>query len=390
MSWPGHPDRLGLIAPTLLLFAAQAELSRAQQPRFVYPVPPADSYTVRTGITYRASSGTLPFDLFVPRKPTNGERLPVLVIFNGYGGSIMRTSEQSRAWAKAATAQGLAAIAVETTPGHAAEDFDSLTTYLDTHAADLAVDPGQIAVIAWSGNAATAVETVESPRRQSVKAAVMYYGSGPVEHVRLDLPVLFVRAGLDQPEWNRAMDSVIAAGLTANAPWSVVNYPAGHHGFDVFDDNVSSREMIEATFRFLHLVLSPSYEAGLRAGLPVATAASAVGTGDYARAVMLYQRLAEADPHNAQLLLAYGKALLGAKRYHEARNQFDRVKALGTAGPRDLGVPAARASMLDNDPDAAIAWLRSIPAANRPADLEGDPDFASLRGRADFEALFQH
>jgi hypothetical protein len=37
------------------------------------------------------------------------------------------------------------------------------------------------------------------------------------------------------------------------------------------------------------------------------------------------------------------EALLGAKRYREARAQFDRVKQIGGAGPRDLGLPAARA-----------------------------------------------
>jgi dienelactone hydrolase len=278
---------------------------------------------------------------------------------------------------------------MEATQGHVAEDLDSLTAYLGRHAADFGIDPEQVAVIAWSGNVSTGLETVEKPSRRAIKAAVMYYGSGAFEHARLDLPVLFVRAGLDQPDANHNLDLAISAGLTANAPWSILNFPAGHHGFDVLDNNDASREIIEETFRFLQLALSPAYQTALRAGLPDATAASAFSTGDFARAVTLYQPLVEAHPRDAHLLLAYGNALIGAKRYREARTFFDRVKDIGTAGPRDLAVPAARATALDNDPDAAIAWLKSIPQdIELPKTLETDSAFVSLQGRADFHALF--
>ena len=373
----------------LVILLACAELCAAQEQRFVSPVP-SGSFTVRSALTYQGASGSRPFDLFRPAKQSNGERLPVLVIFNGYGISMMRTSAQSQGWAEAAAAHGLCAITMEATQGHVAEDLDSLTGYLERHAADFGIDAEQIAVIAWSGNVSTGLETVEKPSRRAIKAAVMYYGSGPVERVRLDLPVLFVRAGLDQPDANHNLDLAISAGLTANAPWSILNYPAGHHGFDVVDNDDASREIVEETFRFLRLVLSPIYENALRAGLPEATAASAFSTGDFARAVTLYQPLVEAHPRDPHLLLAYGNALIGAKRYREARTFFDRVKAIGTAGPRDLAVPAARASALDNDPDAAIVWLESIPRdIELPKALETDSAFVSLQGRADFHALFQ-
>jgi dienelactone hydrolase len=364
-------------------------LCAAQEPRFVYPLPPTDSFVVQSGMTYPSSSGPLAFDLFRPAKTTNAHRLPVLIVFNGFGGSFMRTFTQSQSWAKAATAHGLAAITLETTPGHVAQDFDSLLAHLTRRASGLRVDPDQIAVIAWSGNAAAAIETVENPSREAIKAAAIYYGSGPFQQVRLDLPVLFVRSGLDQPETNHYLDLTISSGLTANAPWTVLNYSSGHHAFDVFDDNDYSRAVVEATFQFFHLALSPSYQSVLRAGIRLATAASAFSTGDYAKAVTLYRPLVDAHPDDVRLVLAYGNSLLGARRYREARSQFDRAKAIGNAGPRDLGVPAARASILDHDPDAAIAWLKTIPPQFLPSTLESDSDFASLRGRQDFAALFR-
>jgi len=89
-----------------------------------------------------------------------------------------------------------------------------------------------------------------------------------VPQVRLDLPVLFVRAGLDQPLTNQSFDRRIAAGIAANAPWTVLNYPGGQHGFDVFDDNDLSREIIEETFRFAQLAISGSHQSPCMADSP--------------------------------------------------------------------------------------------------------------------------
>ena len=211
--------------------------------------------------------------------------------------------------------------------------------------------------------------------------------------MRLDLPVLFVRAGLDQPLTNQSLDRRIAAGLAANAPWTVLNYPGGHHGFDVSDDNDLSREIIEETFHFAQLAIAgshrPSHQAAVQDGLSEATAAGAMFTKDFSRAAALYREIVAVHPQDARLLLAFGNALSGAKQYKEARAQFDRAKAIGGLGPSDLGLPAAKACLLDHDPEAAMAWLKTIPAQGLPASLRSDPDFASLGERADFHALFQ-
>ena len=80
----------------------------------------------------------------------------------------------------------------------------------------------------------------------SMTAAVMYYGSANVTQFRLDLPVLFVRAGLDRPGVNdrsrrwrardRAERAVDAAELCG-----------GHHGFETVDDTETTRRVIDET-----------------------------------------------------------------------------------------------------------------------------------------------
>ena len=111
-----------------------------------------------------------------------------------------------------------------------------------------------------------------------------------MSQVRLDLPVLFVRAGLDQPLSNQSFDRTIAAGMAANAPWTELNYPGGHHGFDVLDDSDLSREIIEETFRFAQLAISDSHQSALHGGLTEANAAGAMFNEDFARAAALYSR----------------------------------------------------------------------------------------------------
>jgi acetyl esterase/lipase len=138
----------------ILAFISLILTCPAQEQRLVYPAASPESVTVRNGMNYKTSgSTTLAFDLFRPAAAGKEQRLPVFVIFNGFGGTFMRNSPQARSWAKIATAHGLAAVTMETTTGHVAEDFDSFVAYLREHAADLQVDPEQIAVIAWSGNA---------------------------------------------------------------------------------------------------------------------------------------------------------------------------------------------------------------------------------------------
>jgi len=377
--------RSGILFILVVLLASSA---CSQELRFVYPVPAPTDFTQRKLIYKQAGQTGLSLDLFLPTASARLKPLPLFIIFNGFGGEFMRTSAQAQGWAKAATAHGFAAITTESTAERVAEDFDSLALYLRQHAEDLRIDPERLVVIAWSGNVSAGLPAVEDPQRKAIKAAVIYYGSADVSQVRLDLPVLFVRAGLDQPLTNQSFDRRIAAGIAANAPWTVLNYAGGHHGFDVLDDNDLSREIINETFRFAELAISGSHQSALQGGFAEASAAGAMFTEDFARAAALYHELVAVHPQDARLLLAYGNALNGAKQYKEARAQFDRAKAIGGLGPRDLGLPAAKACVLDHDPEAAIAWLKTIPPQFLPASIQSDPDFAALKDRADFQSLF--
>ena len=101
----------------------------------------------------------------------------------------------------------------------------------------------------------------------------------------------------------------------------------------------------------------------------------------------IYADLVAARPDDARLRLSYGEALLGNAQYAEACGELEKLKGKGL-GPRDLGLPAARACMLKGDADAAMAWLKTIPTRFLPPDVQNERAFAPLKSREDFRALF--
>jgi hypothetical protein len=251
----------------LATFAAFAPSVGAQTPRFVYPSSPAS-------VTVRRDVGAM--DIYRPVRRAKGERLPVAILFAAFGGAEMRHNVQFSGWGEASAAHGLVTLV--------AEDIDSALVYLGRHADELGADPERVAVVAWSAHAAAGLPLIEDPRRQAIKAAMIYYG----------------------------------------AP--------RHHGFDLLDDNAASREIIDRTIAYMRSTLSDSVQAALRAGLAIAEAAGAASRGDYAEAVSRYAAVAAAQPTDAsiQLLLRCAASAHRSRQTARTRRQCRRSPCSST------------------------------------------------------------
>ncbi len=362
--------------------AVLGSVAAAQEMRFFYPAPPASAVDVSKDQAY----GALQMDVYRPRNAA-GKTLPALVFFNIASGA-QRSNAFYKAWAEIAASRDLVAILPDLRDESFEKDFDALVAHLASNAASLGVDRERIAVYAGSGNVFRALPLLQNPRQTTIKAAVMYYGSAQVTEFRRDLPLLFVRAGLDRPPVNRAITELVTQASNQNAPVMLLSYPGGHHAFEIVDDEDATRDAIDSTIDFVKRTTTPTYQASLRRGLPEATAAAHVSTGNFAAAASSYAALVKTRPDDARLRLSYGEALLGASQFDAACTELEKLKGKGL-GPRDLGVPAARACMQKGDADAAIAWLKSIPQRFLPRALEKDPIFAPIQNRAEFKALFQ-
>jgi dienelactone hydrolase len=378
------------VGGTAALTSTFALTVAAQEPRFFYPPPAPGSVTTSQDVQYGAEdTAKLRMDVY---RPAVASRTlgPVLIFFNGTG--LPRDAAMYVGWARTAASKGLVAIVPDLRAEHAAQDFHTLITYLNEHAKNYGIDREAMAVYAGSGNVFTALPIVEDPNQTAIRAAVMFYGTAPVTQFRRDLPVLFVRAGLDRPSVTGAtppgITGLAALAILQNAPVTLLNNAAGHHAFETVDDDAATHDVIEQTIDWVKRATAGTYQAALRRGMPEATAAGEVATGQYSAAVAAYAAIVRARPNDARVRLAYGEALLGDRQYAAACSELAQLKGKGL-GARDVGLPAARACALTGDSAAAIGWLASIPSQFLPPDVADDPAFAQLRTRTDFQALFQ-
>jgi len=181
----------------------------------------------------------------------------------------------SISWGQLIAASGLVAIAY--TNRQPAEDLDALLHHVRDNAAALGIDGDRVGVWACSGNVPLALSALIAHGHDFLKCGALLYGymldldgatgvaeaaaavrfTNPnagrsLDDLAKDLPLLIVRAGLDQfAGLNDSIDRFIAKGLSLNRPITLVNHAAGPHSFDLLDDSDASRHIIRQVLAFL-------------------------------------------------------------------------------------------------------------------------------------------
>ena len=62
---------------------------------------------------------------------------------------------------------------------------------------------------------------------------------------------MLVRAGKDKLTYlNQTIEEFIITAMQKNLPVTLINYSNGRHGFDAFNDNDTTRMIIESTLDF--------------------------------------------------------------------------------------------------------------------------------------------
>lgn len=64
-------------------------------------------------------------------------------------------------------------------------------------------------------------------------------------------PLLVVRAGLDRPELNQALDGFAKVAAEVKAPVTLLRHDQGHHAFDALDATDETRATLDQVFSFL-------------------------------------------------------------------------------------------------------------------------------------------
>jgi hypothetical protein len=328
----------------------------------------------------------------------------VVIFANGVGPGL-RQLRGYRDWARLVTTRGLAGVLYDGTTFDPQETFpsylrrsigylDSLVATLERRRAAHGIDASKI--ILWAGSAQTQTGTPFAlGGHPGVVGYVLYYGSGEVRDPRTTVPVFVARAGLDSPGLNAALDSLTHQLIRAGVPLTVMNYPAGSHGFDIVDSTAMSARVIAETLDFMAAATEPSLQQALVDGAPEAAAAGAMAAQRWGEAERLYAELAQRRPQSRSVAWRLGLAQLANDHPSAALTSFDRARALGQGGARDIGLPATRAAMRAGNTPRAIEWLRwalqSFPRIR--AEVQADAELApllerpELRGDSRFEGV---
>ena len=138
----------------------------------------------------------------------------------------------------------------------AGEDIEAVFAYIHTQAGKMGLDADRLGVWVFSGAGKLLPGILR--RQESIKSLVLYYAL--LEFNREDalwpsvfkkIPLGVARAGLDRAKINKNLDELAKRARAAQVSLELWQHAAGHHGFDILDDDEQSREIIAQTIAFL-------------------------------------------------------------------------------------------------------------------------------------------
>jgi acetyl esterase/lipase len=175
----------------------------------------------------------------------------------------------------------MAAIVYETI--NPENDLKSLIQYINSNTDNLNIDVNKIGAYSCSANTPTEIAYVLNDSNCIFKCAVVYYGiflttdfkyistidtlsqnmgfvtprlSEPTFWNR-KVPLLIVHAGKDfVPHTNESLTSFVEKAIVQNVPITLMIHSNGVHGFDIYTDNESTRQIIKNTLEFWKFYLT--------------------------------------------------------------------------------------------------------------------------------------
>ena len=273
-------------APVLAQDRREKSFDELVNAPLVLKKPGTERAKVTANLAYHPGAGdaNLLMDVYAPPGLEAGERRPVLMFVHGGAGSDSRPKDWGiyKGWGRLAAASDLIGVTFTHRLGYpnpqlanSGADVAAAIDYVRANAAKLGADPDRICLAAYSAGgplltlgyddkrpylrcliavyAFLDVQQSNLHREHETPALVKQYSM--IEHLGMkrakEMPMLIARAGLDEiPTMNDSIDRFIARAIRENANVTVMNHPAGVHGFDNQNDDDRSREIMEALLIF--------------------------------------------------------------------------------------------------------------------------------------------
>ena len=266
------------------ILAQNTQNTQRERGAVVYDLPGMDDIITKKDIPYKEIAGTtLKMDIYYPPDFDFQRKIPAVIMVLGFPdaagkkllGTEFRNFIQLVSWCKIISVSGMAAIIYESVDPE--KDIISLSNYLRANESKLLIDNYKIGAFTLSGHSPTAVTYVLNDSNNIFKCAVVYYGFFLTEDFKYliqidslsqkmgfktprlseptgwkkDIPIMIVRAGKDNaPYLNQSIESFCEKALSQNLPITLINNANGVHGFDIYNDDETSRHFIKNTVEF--------------------------------------------------------------------------------------------------------------------------------------------
>ncbi len=217
----------------------------------VYQTSDMQKVQIKTGVVYKTAGDTaLSLDIYYPPEFDKRTKRPVVIFNNGVGSPELPRWRAYTDWARLIAASGLIAVNYQSRQGRAFVDTEDLIAYVRTHGDELRLDADRIGLWTCSANTGVGLPLMMQQEKSFIQCGVVYYGSAQLQTMRTDLPVLYVRSGLDGLGINTGIEYTIRHMTEVECDLTFIHYPEGQHAFDIFDDNDRSRQIIRQTVEF--------------------------------------------------------------------------------------------------------------------------------------------
>lgn len=335
--------------------------------------------------TYPTSDDAeLAFSLY--RGSQTDRAAPVVIVLSLGSAPDTYRRPQYTDWARLLASEGLVAVTLQSRWERHEEDVPALLHHLRTNARTLRLHADRVGAWACSGVVGAAFDTLVEPGL-GISAMAFYYGAPHGGEAPSDTSFLLVRAGKDNADLNARLGALAERAARSGSDVALIDYPQGHHAFDILDDAPRSRQILRRTAAYFRDVLAD----GDRDAAPPATARNALAhwsAGEWAEAAEAYRTHTDTHPEDPIGWYRLASCLMRIDELEQALHPLDRAAELDYRRA-DCLYNAACVHALGGRTDEALASLEAAIDAgfDDGRHMRADPDLASLRSHPRFESL---
>jgi acetyl esterase/lipase len=263
----------------------------------VYAIPGMDEISPRRNLVYKTNGDEkLLADLYLPVAKHGQAAYPVVIFIHGAVPEGVKPKDWAAymSWGRLLASSGIAAITFNlrlygswkggydsASVPIAATDVEDLVRYVRDNGVRLGVDPDRICLAAFSaGGPLLSVSLRQSPAYVRCYVGFYSYLGDPMSPNSPDagrfsplvalkspgirIPPMFIaKADLDQTRLNgtnlnETITSFVDADRAIGSEVTLVEHPNGRHGFDIVDDDDTSRAIIKKAVQFMKSHLEPN------------------------------------------------------------------------------------------------------------------------------------